>query len=48
MEFGFAEDFAAGLLGEGFEADEGGVADCWEDGLAGGYVVGLVEVGRLT
>ena len=30
LEFGFAEDGAAGFFGEFFEADEGGFADCWE------------------
>jgi hypothetical protein len=30
LEFGFAEDIAAGLFGELFESYEGGFADCWE------------------
>lgn len=29
LEFGFAEDGAAGFVGQFFEADEGGFADCW-------------------
>ena len=28
-EFGFAEDFAAGLIGDFVETDEGGVANCY-------------------
>jgi hypothetical protein len=30
LEFGFAEDVAAGLFGELFELYEWGFADCWE------------------
>jgi hypothetical protein len=29
LEFGFAEDGAAGFFGEFLQADEGGFADCW-------------------
>lgn len=29
LEFGFAEDGAAGFFGEVLEANEGGFADCW-------------------
>ncbi len=46
-EFGFAEDFAAGLGGEVVEADEGRVADRWE-GLAGSGGGGGGSVSRHT
>jgi hypothetical protein len=34
LEFGFAEDGAFGLRGEGGEADEGSVADCASQGIS--------------
>jgi hypothetical protein len=36
-ELGFAEDFAAGLLGEVVEADQGGVADGWRRRLESSF-----------
>lgn len=30
LEFGFAEDIAAGFFGEALETNQGCLADCWE------------------